>query len=67
MTHLAGGGKDPRGSYLCHEFRDNVETALLLHDHPQHLNKIAVSELPEMRWAEQGKNASAAGSGPRLS
>lgn len=48
--------EDPRvSSHLGHILSDNVEAALLLHDHPQQLHQVAVSELPAQRRRAQGR------------
>lgn len=48
--------EDPRvSSHLGHILSDNVEAALLLHDHPQQLHQVAVSELPAQHRRAQGR------------
>lgn len=42
-------------SHLGHILSDNVEAALLLHDHPQQLHQVAVSELPAQQRKAQGR------------
>lgn len=42
------------GSHLGHVLGDDVKAALLLHDHPQELHQVAVSELPARRRRVQG-------------
>lgn len=52
------GGQVPGvgvGSHLGHVLGDDVKAAFLLHDHPQELHQVAVSELPVRRRRAQGR------------
>lgn len=43
------------GAHLGHVLGDNVKAALLLHNHPQELHQVAVSELPARCGRAQGR------------
>lgn len=51
--------RDPPGArpHLGHVLGDDVEAALLLHDHPQQLHQVAVAELPAQGRGAQGRAA----------
>lgn len=53
------------GSHLGHVLGDDVKAALLLHDHPQELHQVAVSELPARRRRAQGRVLGRRGGLPR--
>lgn len=43
------------GSHLGHVLGDDVKATLLLHNHPQQLHQVAVSELPARHRRAQGR------------